>query len=185
MKTKFTLKGLEIGDIKIGDIVVESEFFVKEAWGMKNLIKGTVEDLLHNMPKYLDQVSTINNKYEELSRKEFLKKIDHIRTRINGAKTIEELDSICKCYYEICPFSMHSEIDALHNKRYHELRRYSDDEIKELKKEIESSSTITGITRLINIVKSEVIPDKYRDELLAMVDRKRSEILFKYTTTMN
>ena len=114
MKTKFTLKGLEIGDIKVGDIVVESEFFVKEAWGMKDLVKSTIEDVLHNMPKYLEQVATAYEKYEELSAK-----LEEERAEINLPTTLEVIKSsyninmaedAVRRAYEQYPSKFHDEI---------------------------------------------------------------------------
>ena len=185
MKTKFTLKGLEFGGIKIGEIQTEMDFSIREIKAVKDLAFEVISQVLDNSEDYLEKAALLAMKYSDLKdqvdKYDFLKELDVARERISKAGSLEELDNICKHYYSICPSEMSQEIDDLHNQRYHELRVYSDDKIEELKKKIESSTTIVGVMRLTNTVKSEVIPDKYKKELLALLEKKHSEILFNYS----
>lgn len=53
MKTKLNLKGIQLGDLKIGDIVLEQEYTVSEAAGMMNAGKQFVAGLIKDLPEML------------------------------------------------------------------------------------------------------------------------------------
>lgn len=166
MKTKVTLKGLEIGNIKVGDIVVESEFFVKEAWGMKNLIKNTTEDLLHNMPKYLEQVATAYEKYEELSQNLEEKRAEsHLPMTlevIRSSYNIEMAEDAVKRAYEQYPSKFHDEIHKAFVDAYNNLT-CGLGKFKELNRKVIFADTYKELQSIheeaIRCLKSEYLPD--------------------------
>lgn len=166
MKTKFTLKGLEIGDIKVGDIVVESEFFVKEAWGMKNLVKSTIEDVLHNMPKYLEQVATAYEKYEELSAKfEEERAETHLPTTLEAIRSsynIEMAEDAVRRAYEQYPSKFHDEIHRAFVDVYNSIT-CGVGKFKELSRKVIFADTEKELQSIhdeaIRCLKSEYLPD--------------------------
>lgn len=166
MKTKFTLKGLEIGEIKIGDVAVETEFSVKEAWGMKNLAKSTAEDILHNMPKYLEQIATAQKKFEELDAQiqdERAQATLPITLRIIKASyNVEMAECAVKKAYEEYPEKYHDEIHKAFIEVYHDIT-CGLSKFRELSRKVVFAETVKELNSIhkeaIKCLDSEYLPD--------------------------
>lgn len=53
MKARLNVKGIQVGELKIGDIVLEQEYTVSEAVNMMNAGKQFVKELIRDLPEML------------------------------------------------------------------------------------------------------------------------------------
>jgi low affinity Fe/Cu permease len=65
MKFNFKLKDIQIADIKIGEVAVETEFSINEMVA----IRKESEIVLEKMPRYLQQLATTYKTFAELDNK--------------------------------------------------------------------------------------------------------------------
>lgn len=63
MKFNFKLKDIQIADVKIGEVAVETEFSINEMVA----IRKETEVVLAKMPEYLELIATGAKKFEELN----------------------------------------------------------------------------------------------------------------------
>lgn len=112
MKTKFILKGLQFGAIKIDEVQTEIDFSVREANGMKDVMIGTFEKILNKAPQYLEQVAVATKKYdklsEEISDQIYTRKTEEFVQAINTALSLGEAEDIAIIAYENLPFKYHN-----------------------------------------------------------------------------
>ncbi len=188
MKTNITLKGLEIGNIKVEDIVFENEFLVKEAWGMKDLVKNATEDILHNMPKYLEQIAIATEKHDELcekiSDKINTRKVKEFIEAINTALSLGEAEDIAIMAYEYLPFKYHNLI----SRALKEINENKEEEIiclnevneMNYKDIVEVLYSITNEKNYKNLEKIEKeieqYPEQYRNDILSLIESKKKEL---------
>lgn len=143
MKTKFTLKGLEIGNIKLGEVVIETEFAVKEAWGMRNLVMDTVEKVLHKAPDYLEKVADAVIRHEELTEKVNKPSNDEyyqsVLATIKKKEHLSDLDMLCEMALNKLPYPYHETIHRAHHERYNVIAENNMlyDAIKKIKDQID------------------------------------------------
>ena len=95
MKTKFTLKNIEVEAIKIGEITVEQEYSVSELISAVNGGKSFVKELLKELPEMISDAQKVVEAIdiaEEQERQE--SKVNCIVRHIRNARSLDAVDKI-------------------------------------------------------------------------------------------
>ena len=95
MKTKFTLKNIEVEDIKIGEITVEQDYSVSELISAVNGGKSFVKELLKELPEMISDAQKVVEVIDIAEEQERQKsKVDCIIHCIRNARSLESVDKI-------------------------------------------------------------------------------------------
>ncbi len=98
MKTKFTLKNIEVEAIKIGEITIEQDYSVSELVSAVNAGKSFVKELLKELPEMISDaqkaVEVIDIAEEQERQKRQKSKVDCIVRHIRNARSLESVDKI-------------------------------------------------------------------------------------------
>lgn len=95
MKTKFTLKNIEVEAIKIGEITIEQEYSVSELISAVNGGKSFVKELLKELPEMISDAQKVVEAIdiaEEQERQE--NKVNHIVRHIRNARSFETVEKV-------------------------------------------------------------------------------------------
>ena len=95
MKTKFTLKNIEVEAIKIGEITIEQDYSVSELISAVNGGKSFVKGLLKDLPEMISDVQKVIEAVdivEEQERQE--NKLNHIVRHIRNARSFETVEKV-------------------------------------------------------------------------------------------
>lgn len=74
MKTKFTLKNIEVKNIKIGEITIEQDYSVSELISAVNAGKSFVKELIKDLPEMISDIKKteeVMDIAEEKERQEY------------------------------------------------------------------------------------------------------------------
>ena len=95
MKTKFTLKNIEVEDIKIGEITVEQDYSVSELISAVNGGKSFVKELLKELPEMISDAQKVAEAIDIAEEQERQKsKVDCIVRHIRNARSLDAVDKI-------------------------------------------------------------------------------------------
>ena len=95
MKTKFTLKNIEVEDIKIGEITVEQDYSVSELISAVNGGKSFVKELLKELPEMISDAQKVVEAIDIAEEQERQKsKVDCIVRHIRNARSLDAVDKI-------------------------------------------------------------------------------------------
>ena len=95
MKTKFTLKNIEVEDIKIGEITVEQDYSVSELISAVNGGKSFVKGLLKELPEMISDAQKVAEAIDIAEEQERQKsKVDCIVRHIRNARSLDAVDKI-------------------------------------------------------------------------------------------
>ena len=95
MKTKFTLKNIEVEDIKIGEITVEQDYSVSELISAVNGGKSFVKELLKELPEMISDAQKVAEAIDIAEEQERQKsKVDCIIHCIRNARSLDAVDKI-------------------------------------------------------------------------------------------
>ena len=95
MKTKFTLKNIEVEDIKIGEITVEQDYSVSELISAVNGGKSFVKELLKELPEMISDAQKVVEVIDIAEEQERQKsKVDCIIRHIRNARSLDAVDKI-------------------------------------------------------------------------------------------
>ena len=95
MKTKFTLKNIEVEAIKIGEITIEQDYSVSELISAINGGKSFVKELLKELPEMISDAQKVIEAIdiaEEQDRQE--NKVNHIVSHIRNARSFETVEKV-------------------------------------------------------------------------------------------
>lgn len=95
MKTKFTLKNIEVEAIKIGEITIEQDYSVSELISAVNGGKSFVKELLKELPEMISDAQKVVEVIDIAEEQERQKsKVDCIIRHIRNARSLESVDKI-------------------------------------------------------------------------------------------
>lgn len=95
MKTKFTLKNIEVEAIKIGEITIEQEYSVSELISAVNGGKSFVKELLKDLPEMISDAQKVVEAIDIAERQERQEsEVNNIIRRIRNARSLESVDKI-------------------------------------------------------------------------------------------
>ena len=95
MKTKFTLKNIEVEAIKIGEITIEQDYSVSELISAVNGGKSFVKGLLKELPEMISDAQKVAEAIDIAEEQERQKsKVDCIVRHIRNARSLESVDKI-------------------------------------------------------------------------------------------
>lgn len=95
MKTKFTLKNIEVEAIKIGEITIEQDYSVSELVSAVNAGKSFVKELLKELPEMISDAQKVVEVIDIAEEQERQKsKVDCIVRHIRNARSLESVDKI-------------------------------------------------------------------------------------------
>ena len=95
MKTKFTLKNIEVEDIKIGEITVEQDYSVSELVSAVNAGKSFVKELLKELPEMISDAQKVVEVIDIAEEQERQKsKVDCIIHCIRNARSFETVEKV-------------------------------------------------------------------------------------------
>ena len=95
MKTKFTLKNIEVEDIKIGEITVEQDYSVSELISAVNGGKSFVKELLKELPEMISDAQKVVEAIDIAEEQERQKsKVDCIIHCIRNARSFETVEKV-------------------------------------------------------------------------------------------
>lgn len=95
MKTKFTLKNIEVEAIKIGEITIEQEYSVSELISAVNGGKSFVKELLKELPEMISDAQKIVEAIDIAEEQERQKsKVNCIVRHIRNARSLDAVDKI-------------------------------------------------------------------------------------------
>ena len=95
MKTKFTLKNIEVEAIKIGEITIEQDYSVSELISAVNGGKSFVKELLKELPEMISDAQKVIEAIDIAEEQERQKsKVDCIVRHIRNARSLESVDKI-------------------------------------------------------------------------------------------
>lgn len=95
MKTKFTLKNIEVEDIKIGEITVEQDYSVSELVSAVNAGKSFVKELLKELPEMISDAQKVVEAIDIAEEQERQKsKVDCIIHCIRNARSFETVEKV-------------------------------------------------------------------------------------------
>ena len=95
MKTKFTLKNIEVEAIKIGEITIEQDYSVSELISAVNGGKSFVKELLKELPEMISDAQKVVEAIdiaEEQERQE--NKLNCIVRHIRNARSFETVEKV-------------------------------------------------------------------------------------------
>lgn len=95
MKTKFTLKNIEVEAIKIGEITIEQEYSVSELISAVNGGKSFVKELLKDLPEMISDAQKVVEAIDIAERQERQEsEVNNIIRRIRNARSLDTVDKI-------------------------------------------------------------------------------------------
>ena len=95
MKTKFTLKNIEVEAIKIGEITIEQDYSVSELISAVNGGKSFVKELIKELPEMISDAQKVIEAIDIAEEQERQKsKVDCIVRHIRNARSLESVDKI-------------------------------------------------------------------------------------------
>ena len=95
MKTKFTLKNIEVEAIKIGEITIEQDYSVSELISAINGGKSFVKELLKELPEMISDAQKVIEAIDIAEEQERQKsKVDCIVRHIRNARSLDAVDKI-------------------------------------------------------------------------------------------
>ena len=95
MKTKFTLKNIEVEAIKIGEITIEQDYSVSELVSAVNAGKSFVKELLKELPEMISDAQKVVEVIDIAEEQERQKsKVDCIVRHIRNARSLDAVDKI-------------------------------------------------------------------------------------------
>lgn len=95
MKTKFTLKNIEVEAIKIGEITIEQEYSVSELISAVNGGKSFVKELLKELPEMISDAQKVVEAIDIAEEQERqASKVSNIVRCIRNARSLESVDKI-------------------------------------------------------------------------------------------
>lgn len=95
MKTKFTLKNIEVEAIKIGEITIEQDYSVSELISAINGGKSFVKELLKELPEMISDAQKVVEAIDIAEEQERQKsKVDCIIRHIRNARSLDAVDKI-------------------------------------------------------------------------------------------
>lgn len=95
MKTKFTLKNIEVEAIKIGEITIEQEYSVSELISAVNGGKSFVKELLKELPEMISDAQKVVEAIDIAEEQERqASKVNSIVRHIRNARSLESVDKI-------------------------------------------------------------------------------------------
>ena len=95
MKTKFTLKNIEVEAIKIGEITIEQEYSVSELISAVNGGKSFVKELLKELPEMISDAQKVVEAIDIAEEQERqASKVNSIVRCIRNARSLESVDKI-------------------------------------------------------------------------------------------
>lgn len=95
MKTKFTLKNIEVEDIKIGEITVEQDYSVSELVSAVNAGKSFVKELIKELPEMISDAQKVAEAIDIAEEQERQKsKVDCIIHCIRNARSFETVEKV-------------------------------------------------------------------------------------------
>ena len=95
MKTKFTLKNIEVEAIKIGEITIEQDYSVSELISAVNGGKSFVKGLLKELPEMISDAQKVIEAIDIAEEQERQKsKVDCIVRHIRNARSLDAVDKI-------------------------------------------------------------------------------------------
>ena len=95
MKTKFTLKNIEVEAIKIGEITIEQDYSVSELISAVNGGKSFVKELIKELPEMISDAQKVAEAIDIAEEQERQKsKVDCIIRHIRNARSLDAVDKI-------------------------------------------------------------------------------------------
>lgn len=95
MKTKFTLKNIEVEAIKIGEITIEQDYSVSELISAVNAGKSFVKELIKELPEMISDAQKVAEAIDIAEEQERQKsKVDCIVRHIRNARSLDAVDKI-------------------------------------------------------------------------------------------
>ena len=95
MKTKFTLKNIEVEAIKIGEITIEQDYSVSELISAINGGKSFVKELIKELPEMISDAQKVVEVIDIAEEQERQKsKVDCIVRHIRNARSLDAVDKI-------------------------------------------------------------------------------------------
>ena len=95
MKTKFTLKNIEVEAIKIGEITIEQDYSVSELVSAVNAGKSFVKELIKELPEMISDAQKVIEAIDIAEEQERQKsKVDCIIRHIRNARSLDAVDKI-------------------------------------------------------------------------------------------
>ena len=95
MKTKFTLKNIEVEAIKIGEITIEQDYSVSELISAINGGKSFVKELIKELPEMISDAQKVAEAIDIAEEQERQKsKVDCIVRHIRNARSLDAVDKI-------------------------------------------------------------------------------------------
>lgn len=95
MKTKFTLKNIEVEAIKIGEITIEQDYSVSELISAINGGKSFVKELLKELPEMISDAQKVVEVIDIAEEQERQKsKVDCIIHHIRNARSFETVEKV-------------------------------------------------------------------------------------------
>lgn len=95
MKTKFTLKNIEVEAIKIGEITIEQDYSVSELISAVNAGKSFVKELIKELPEMISDAQKVVEVIDIAEEQERQKsKVDCIVRHIRNARSLDAVDKI-------------------------------------------------------------------------------------------
>ena len=95
MKTKFTLKNIEVEAIKIGEITIEQDYSVSELISAVNGGKSFVKELLKELPEMISDAQKVVEAIDIAEEQERQKsKVDCIVRYIRNARSFETVEKV-------------------------------------------------------------------------------------------
>ena len=95
MKTKFTLKNIEVEAIKIGEITIEQDYSVSELISAVNGGKSFVKGLLKELPEMISDAQKVIEAIDIAEEKERQEnKLNHIVRHIRNARSFETVEKV-------------------------------------------------------------------------------------------
>lgn len=95
MKTKFTLKNIEVEAIKIGEITIEQDYSVSELVSAVNAGKSFVKELLKELPEMISDAQKVVEVIDIAEEQERQKsKVDCIIHCIRNARSFETVEKV-------------------------------------------------------------------------------------------
>ena len=95
MKTKFTLKNIEVEAIKIGEITIEQDYSVSELISAVNGGKSFVKELLKELPEMISDAQKVVEVIDIAEEQERQKsKVDCIVRYIRNARSFETVEKV-------------------------------------------------------------------------------------------
>lgn len=94
MKTTLNLKGIQLGDLRIGDIVLEQEYSASEATNLMFGAKRFVKELIKDLPEMLLDLEGAFETFQEIDERQESKvehKFDGLARHMHSEMSMEDI----------------------------------------------------------------------------------------------